>query len=111
MTIDKRTKVEGSPEAQFVQLIRKFGGATKHVDFETATVTSPPPNLSIRLNVGGLELMADDLVVAGHLTEHERETDAGPVLFKNALKAGDTVIVACMDKKMQYIVIDKAVTY
>jgi hypothetical protein len=104
-------RIEGSGESRLIQLIRKYG-YNKDVDFELATVVTPPPNLQIKLDKDGLALEASDLIVCEHLTEHSRELTDGTILtFKPALKAGDKVIVVSSEEKQQFLVIDKAVTY
>lgn len=64
-------KLEGTGASQLVQLIQHFG-YNKDVDIEIATVTSPPPALRIKIDNMPVELEADDLVVAEHLTRHTR---------------------------------------
>ncbi|WP_237565025.1 DUF2577 family protein [Parageobacillus thermoglucosidasius] len=60
----------------------------------------------------GIILEKDDLVVCEHLTQHtHRLTDGTTLTFETALKVGDRVIVACMDERQLFIVIDKAVTF
>ncbi|MBB6281799.1 DUF2577 family protein [Geobacillus subterraneus] len=46
------------------------------------------------------------------VTEHTcRLTDGKTLTFETALKVGDRVIVACMDERQLFIVVDKAVTF
>jgi Protein of unknown function (DUF2577) len=104
-------RIEGSGESRLIQLIRKYG-YNKDVDFELATVVAPPPNLRIKLDKDGITLEKGDLIVCESLTQHTRElTDGSTLTFKTALKAGDKVIVASLDEKQLFIVIDKAVTF
>lgn len=104
-------RIEGSGESRLIQLIRKYG-YNKDVDFELATIVAPPPNLQIKFDKDGITLDKGDLIVAEHLTQHSRELADGSILtFKTALKAGDKVIVASLEEKQIFIVIDKAVTY
>jgi hypothetical protein len=104
-------RIEGSGESRLIQLIRKYG-YNKDVDFELATVVTPPPNLQITLDQDELLLEKDDLIVCEHLTEHSRElTDGSTITFKTSLKEGDKVIVASLEEKQLFIVIDKAVIY
>lgn len=75
---------------------------------------SPLPELRIKVDDSPLELDRADLIVAEHLTEHEREiTINGGILstmrVRSALKTGDRVIMASMDNGQFYVVIDKAV--
>lgn len=105
--------LEGSDASQFVQAIRKFGRG-KYDKFEVATVVNPLPNLRIKVDDSALILERDDLVIAEHLTEHERTVTIGggaetTMSVKSALKTGDRVIMASMDNGQLYIVIDKAI--
>ncbi|WP_180968054.1 DUF2577 domain-containing protein [Cytobacillus massiliigabonensis] len=67
----KRVDHEGSVYSKFGQLIRDVG-YSKPVNIEIATVVEAPPNLRLKLDADGLELEKDDLVVAEHLTRHDR---------------------------------------
>lgn len=67
----KRVEPEGSPFTKIVQFIRDEG-YSKPVNIEIATVTAAPPNLKITLDGDGLELDGGDLVIAEHLTRHDR---------------------------------------
>jgi hypothetical protein len=104
-------RFEGSGASRLVQLIRAYG-YNKDVDFELATVVAPPPNLQITLDKDGLTLESSDLIVCEHLMQHSRELTDGTILtFNTALKTGDKVIVATLEEKQLFIVIDKAVTF
>lgn len=64
-------RIEGSGASKLVQLIRQIG----YNDFdrlELATVTSPPPDLRIKIDNMPIELEADDVLVAEYLTRHTR---------------------------------------
>lgn len=95
-----RESFQGSPASQIIQIIRCVG----YNDFdriELATVTSPPPNLRIRIDDMAIELEADDLVVAEHLTRHKRivtitheelaERDLGDKIVQDGLDTDDMV--------------------
>ncbi|WP_298833936.1 DUF2577 family protein [uncultured Planococcus sp.] len=113
--MDKRTDLTGGDNAKLVQLIRKLGHNVD-VDIQLGTISSPPPAIALVLDNDGMELTASDLIVAHHLTEHTRNitlagVDATALTIHGGLANGDRVLVACMDAKMQYVVLDKAVTY
>ncbi|MNN45494.1 hypothetical protein D3C81_1598320 [compost metagenome] len=65
-------RIEGSGAAQLVQLMRHFG-YNSDVNIELGTVTSPPPNLKVKVDNLSVELDKDDLIVAQHLTKHKRK--------------------------------------
>ncbi|UPT60471.1 DUF2577 domain-containing protein [Geobacillus thermoleovorans] len=108
----RNERIEGGPATRLIQLIQRYG-YNKDVDFELATVVSPPPDLRIKFDqYKGIILEKDDLVVCEHLTQHTRRlTDGTTLTFETALKVGDRVIVACMDERQLFIVVDKAVTF
>lgn len=108
--------MEGSGASKFVQVIRKYG-YNKDVEFELATVISPPPAIKIRVDRMKEDLDASDLIIAESLTEHTRvvSVNDGSVNISNAtmtiqspLNAGDRVIVASINNGQTYIVLDKA---
>lgn len=115
--------------------------ADRAAKIEIATVTSSAPNLEIKLDADGLVLDKDVLVVAEHLTRHERivsiehveseQRDLGDkvvanistptmtpythsyvkMTFEDVLKVGDRVLVACLDADMTYIILARARWY
>lgn len=114
--MEKRTEITGSASAKLVQLMRQIGHNVD-VDIQLGTVIASPPAVRIKLDLDGVELRGNDLIIAESLTQHTRTLtfagNEGPtsVTFHGGLTPGDRVIVACMDEKMQYVVLDKAVTY
>lgn len=67
--MEKRDIIQGSPESKMIQIIRKFGH-NRDMEMEIATITSPFPNLTVRLGKDGIELDESDLIVSEHLTTH-----------------------------------------
>ncbi|WP_346773990.1 DUF2577 domain-containing protein [Brevibacillus sp. SYP-B805] len=64
-------RYEGTGISQLEQWIKDVG----YNDFDKlylATVTSVPPNLKVKIDNWPIELEADDLIVAEHLTRHTR---------------------------------------
>ncbi|UQZ84022.1 hypothetical protein SK3146_03234 [Paenibacillus konkukensis] len=123
--------IEGSNVSKFAQLIRNIG-FNDYDQFELATVVSPPPSLRIQIDNMKVGLDATDVVVAEHLTDHERVVSlkdgpdtagtsgesSGPSYLENALlaiksplQAGDRVIVASANNGQTYVILDKAVKY
>jgi hypothetical protein len=109
-----RESFQGSPANQIIQIIRCVG----YNDFdriELATVTSPPPELKIKIDNVPIEFEADDLIVAEHLTKYPLEIEEDGIVrtisVNNELKPGDRVIVASRSHGYRYYVIDRAVSY
>ncbi|UAT30022.1 DUF2577 domain-containing protein [Bacillus badius] len=105
--LQKRLHKEGGAISQLLQNIRQIG-YNKVVDIEYGTVTSAQPELEVVLDTDSIPLDANDIVVAWQLGAHERITESGEVIrFRSALEVGDRVIVACMDQKQQWFLLDK----
>ncbi len=64
-------RLEGDGFSQLRQVVAEVG-RNDYDKLELATVTAPPPALRIKIDNMALELEADDLVVAEHLTRHTR---------------------------------------
>jgi hypothetical protein len=119
--------IEGGSPSKLVQIIRKYGANTDtRIEFGTITAVSP-----LRVQVDGMkiELEADDLVIAEHLTEHTRNVDmsggsaSGAVspdgsltsfavtdaalTIKSALEVGARVIVAEINSGQTYVILDR----
>lgn len=112
--MQKYLKPSGGDEARLIQAMRRIGHNID-VDFQYAQVIQAPPSLKIRMESDGMEFSGKDVTVAECLTAHERKVTINGVqqtiIFGDHLKAGDRVIVACMDDKQQWFILDKAVTY
>lgn len=113
--MEKRTNLTGGDPAKLVQLMRNIG-RNVDVDIQLGTVTAPPPAIAVALDGDGITVTASDLIVAHSLTEHVRQVSfegggTTSLTMQAGLTTGDRVIVACMDDKMQYVILDKAVTY
>ena len=89
-------KPQGNGASQLVQLMR-LHGHNKDITFELGTVTSAPPEVSIRLDSVEFDLDKSDLIFASRATE--------------SLQQDDRVIVACDEEHKVFYVIDKAVIY
>jgi PIN domain nuclease of toxin-antitoxin system len=63
--------MEGNGAIRLIKLMKQHG-YNKDIDIELATVTNPPPKLKIQIDNMKIELEADDLIVAQHLTKHKR---------------------------------------
>lgn len=115
--------------------------ADRAAKIELATVTASAPDIEIKLDADGLTLDKDSIIVAEHLTRHERivtidhvegeQRDLGDktvtntstpksdsykhsyvkLAFEDVLKVGDRVLVACLDADMTYIILDRARWY
>lgn len=88
--MDKRIGLEGSGASKLVQLMRKHG-RNKDVTIDIGEVITASP---LSVDVDGLELDADDLVLS--------ETVAA-----KGLSVGDKLIVIGDEDFQQYFVIDK----
>ncbi|MUG87650.1 DUF2577 domain-containing protein [Paenibacillus timonensis] len=91
-------------------VIREIG-YNKDVDIEFATILAPLPNIRARVDGQPFELDADDLIVCEHLTEHKREAEingsAVEITFKDALKAGDRVVIVSYLAGQDYVILDR----
>jgi Protein of unknown function (DUF2577) len=91
-------KLEGNGAGRFIQLMRQHGHNTD-VDVELATVLTPPPALTIKLDNDGIVLDKDDLLVAQHLTKYKRHftirksTDGN---FASKVKLGSSSVTESM---------------
>ncbi|AYK07783.1 DUF2577 domain-containing protein [Brevibacillus laterosporus] len=136
--LQEPSRLEGGGPSQFRQLIQQIG-YNKDVDIELGTVVAPPPAIRVTVdNDEKLELLAEDLIVAEHLTRHKRKVTLtsetvrevmtragytphvhditelvieGEIEFTDELKAGDRVIIQSIDEGQTYIIQDRAVIY
>ncbi|QDX93643.1 DUF2577 domain-containing protein [Brevibacillus laterosporus] len=132
------SRLEGGGPSQLRQLIKQIG-YNKDVDIELGTVIAPPPAIRVKVdNDEKLELLAEDLIVAEHLTRHTRKVTltservdesmatagytphthditslviTGEIEFTDELKAGDRVIIQSINEGQTYIIQDRAVLY
>ncbi|MGF9711617.1 DUF2577 domain-containing protein [Paenibacillus naphthalenovorans] len=105
--------MEGTGASQLAQNIRKLG-YNDFDRFELATVTSPPPSITVKIDNMADELDAGDIVVAESLTEHMRTVSINGgadsvMVVRTPLKSGDRVIVASTNGGQTYVILDKAV--
>lgn len=131
----KRFEREGNVYSKFVQLMRDQGNS-KPENIELATVVEGEPNVIIKLDKDDLILEDDDLIIAQHLTQHERNSriecatidgqttaaGTGPhthgyesitmrdakITVDSLLVPGTRVIVACLEEDMTFVVLDVA---
>lgn len=104
--------MEGNGFSQLVEIIREIG-RNDFDKFEYATVIAPPPSIIIRVDNMPIDLDRDDVVIAGHLLEHERaaKIDSGggyndvTIAFDHALPAGQRILVASMNNGQKYAVL------
>lgn len=69
--MQKNLQIEGDGYSKLIQLMRKHGH-NKDVNIVLGTVRQSPPELKIRLDHLPIDLEKEDLIVAEHLTRHER---------------------------------------
>lgn len=97
---DMADRLEGNGYNQLHQVIKRVG-RNDFDKFELATVTSPPPEIRIRVDNWPIDLEADDIIVAEHLTRHTRivtirheemaERDLGDKIVQDGLDTDDMV--------------------
>lgn len=105
--------MQGSGASRLVQAIRGIA-KTEPTRIEEGIVISPPPNIVIKLNSDGVELYAEDLVVAEHLLERDEQVviDGYPkTIHHYGLQVGDRVLVAELVGRQVYAVIGKGVRF
>ena len=105
------TQLEGSGA---MRLLRLFRETTQPTTLSLATVTSPPPSLSIRIDGDSFDTPMQGLVVAEHLTQHKRTMRVNDSTYQqyeiqSNLNVGDRVIVAIANDGQLVYVLDKAV--
>lgn len=114
-----QTRLEGSGVSRFAQLIKAIG-YNRDVDVLLGTVTAPLPGIRIEIdNYPGLRLEKDDLVIAGHLTEHTRvvtltrgeEQEVTNIHFEDDLVPGDRVAMLEYSGGQKFLVLDKVKYY
>ncbi|MGN7387718.1 DUF2577 domain-containing protein [Sporosarcina sp. SAFN-015] len=101
---------EGNVYSKLVQTIRDVG-YSKPVNIEIATVVDAPPNLRIKLDQDGLILEKDDLIVAEHLTRHERIVSVNYEYPKTWLLADIGDMPKDADSSRNYIGSAQAIPY
>ncbi|WP_110928774.1 hypothetical protein [Bacillus massiliglaciei] len=62
--VEKRLGIEGTPASKMVQLMRKYG-YSKDLTIEVATVISPLPDMTLKIQHEDLTLDRDDFYVSG----------------------------------------------
>lgn len=102
--------LEGSGAAR---LLKMFGNNDEPTTITLATVVSPSPTISVRVDGDSIDTPSEGIIVAEQLTEHKRlityKGEDGEMTLKSALKKGDRVIVAIANNGQLIYVIDKAV--
>lgn len=126
-------KLEGNGAQRLLQLFGSTGAETP-LKFMLATIVTPPPSISIRIDGDTDDTPSEGIVVAEYLTEHKRTISYtsgtvsgnvdgyhgpgnltslsiidGDLTIHCDLKAGDRVIVAIADDGQLVYVLDKAV--
>ena len=108
----KSNRLEGSGFSKLVQAIRR-AGYNRDTDVILGTILAPPPSIVIRPDGIGFDLDADDVVIAEHLTQHERTmrlksgTTSETYVIDSPLSVGDRVFIVVKDN--EFYVIEKAV--
>lgn len=101
---------EGAGRSRLRHVIRDLG-YNKDVDIEFATILARLPDIRARVDGQPFELDADDLIVCEHLTEHKRQAEIGgntvEITFKDALQAGDRVIIVSYLTGKNYVILDR----
>lgn len=102
--------IGNSGAARLRHVIRQLG-YNKDVDIEFATILAPLPDIRARVDGQPFELDADDFIVCEHLTEHKRQAkiddSAVEITFKDALKAGDRVVIVSYLAGQDYVILDR----
>ncbi|MFX3631846.1 MAG: DUF2577 domain-containing protein [Candidatus Pristimantibacillus sp.] len=99
------------------RLIMSVLKSSKPVHLMQAEVLSAPPNLIVRVD-GDMkkEYTKEFLIVAQHLTAHERLIEIGgndpiSMKFNDELKKGDQVMIAAIQGGQSFFILDRVVTY
>lgn len=70
--MSKFTRYEGGWDSRMRQMMARAGAKSEGLRIELATVIEAPPNLKIMRDSDQMILEKEELVVAEHLTRHER---------------------------------------
>lgn len=92
----KSNRLEGRGGSQLAQLIRMIG-YNRDVDIRFGTITSPPPDIKLRIDNVPIEFDREDVVVGWSV--------------RNDLEMGSRVIVATINNGQLHVILDRAVTY
>ena len=104
---------EGNGASRLNQLI--VGDTSKISSLVMGVITSPLPNISVRLDGESIDTPTQGIVVAEHLADHKREwrlSGSGSYQtyeIKSNLKAGDRVICNVANDGQLVYILDKAV--
>lgn len=79
--------------------------ASQYTDLKYGSVTSTDP-LAVKIS-GTFSLPAELLVVPEYLTDHEITLGGETVLFENALKVGDKVVMIREHGGRKYFIVDR----
>ena len=93
--MDKRIGIEGSPYSKLKQVIGKYG-YNRDLTIEVATVIAPFPTIVLELEIDGMELDTDDLIVT-------------QTAFKASPEVGERVLVVGDENSQKYFLLDKVV--
>lgn len=107
--------MEGTGISKLALSIRKHG-YTEFDRFELATVVSSPPAIRVRIDNDKIDLEAGDIVIAEHLTAHNRlvsinGNEAATLAFHDELQEGDRVVVVSMNAGQRFLILDRMVMY
>jgi hypothetical protein len=103
--------IEGSGVSQFKDIMKQLT-YIKSADIEFATILAPPPSIRVVVDGMKIELDADDLAICESLTKTTRNGtvnggDTVIIEIDNALKAGDRVVIASINKGQLYVILDR----
>jgi Protein of unknown function (DUF2577) len=108
--------MEGSGVSQLASFIKAYGH-NRDVSIELGTITSAPPAIGLRTDSSPIVFDREDVFVAEHLTEFNRQLiidgQIKNITFKSFLTVGDRVIVLRLSGEGTeiYYIIDKVVVY
>lgn len=116
------------------RLLRLFGRKSEGISVTLATIVTPPPKISIRIDGDTIDTPSEGIILAEHLAEHTRtvsyadgtvsgsvdgfhgagtlkslKVTDGKLTFKSDLKKDDQVIVVIANEGQLVYVLDKAV--
>lgn len=107
--------MQAKSQSGISQIYELFAGnKTQATTLTLATVITPPPSISVRVDGESMDTPTQGIILAEHLADHTREFSVAGGEFqvyqiKSPLQVNNRVIVAISNDGQDVFVLDKAV--